>query len=73
MRNKQLNARENLEQMLDAIHQIEFFCSKATEKDFLEDIMLNSAVLLHFIIIGESVNKIASDYLSRYDYLWFKV
>lgn len=73
MRNKQLVTRENLQQMLEAIEQIEFFCSNASEQDFLEDVMLNSAVLLHFVIIGESVNKIDPDYLNQYDYPWFKV
>lgn len=34
MRNKQLNARENLEQMLDAIHQIQLTYTNATEWDF---------------------------------------
>lgn len=73
MRDKNLSSKECIEQMLDAILKIEIFCSNSNEKIFSNDLKLNSAVLLHFVIIGEAITNVDSKILKRNDYAWYKV
>ena len=73
MRDKNLCSKESLEQMLDAITKIELFCTDSNEKIFNNDLKLNSAVLLHFVIIGEAITNVDSEILKRNNYAWYKV
>jgi len=73
MRDKYLSSEESLGQMLEAIEKIELFCTATDEKKFCKDLKLNSAVLLHFIIIGEAITNVDNELLKKYDYPWHKV
>lgn len=42
-------------------------------KQFCENDILNNAVLLQFIIIGESITNVEKEILDKYDYAWYKV
>ncbi len=73
MRDKNLSSKESLEQMLDAITKIEAFCTDSNEKLFSGDLKLNSAVLLHFVIIGEAIINVDNEILKQNNYAWYKV
>ena len=42
-------------------------------KQFCENDILNNAVLLQFIIIGESITNVEKEILDKCDYAWYKV
>lgn len=54
----------------DACKKILDFCKDIGEQKFIEDEMLNSAVLNQFIIIGEAIRHVDTDVLKKYPYQW---
>ena len=63
-------AKERAEHILSAIRLIKSFVINVDENLFVTDVKLQSAVQYQFLIIGEAVNCIDVDILSRYDYPW---
>jgi uncharacterized protein with HEPN domain len=54
----------------EACKKIMDYCENITEQEFIEDDMLNSAVLYQFIIIGEAIRHVDLDVLKKYPYQW---
>jgi len=54
----------------EACKRIMEFCNDITEQEFIENEMLNNAVLYQFIIIGEAIRHVDKDILNRYPYQW---
>ncbi len=67
---------ENYNRLLhiqEAIVTIEKFAKGETLETFCENEMLNNAIMLQFIIIGEAIVHVDSNKLDKYDYPWYKV
>jgi len=54
----------------EACKKILDFCKDISEQEFIEDTMLNSAVLYRFIIIGEAIRHVDTEVLKKYPYQW---
>ena len=68
-----MTSKKKIEQIQDAISRIEMFCSDANEMIFCNDLKLNSAALLHFVITGEAVTNVDNEILTRNNYAWYKI
>ena len=64
---------ERLDHIKKAIEKIEMFICDVTREAFLNDQLVISAVLFQFSVIGEAINHVEADLLSKYDYPWHKV
>ncbi|WP_317897549.1 HepT-like ribonuclease domain-containing protein [Aurantibacillus circumpalustris] len=73
MKDSHLESHERLEHIGKAISSIEKFVGSTDLKLFLKNEMLQDAVLLQFIIIGEAIIHVESDILDKYNYPWYKV
>ncbi len=73
MRDRHLDNKRHLEYIATAIVDIEKFVTGKGLEVFLYDKMLHDAVLLQFIIIGESIIHIEQELLDRYNYPWYRV
>ncbi len=62
-----------LQHMIKSIEEIEKFTRGCSEKEFMEDAVLSSAVLFHFTVIGEAVIHVEQKILNKYDYPWYQV
>lgn len=62
--------KERIEHVLHAIQLIKDFVSGVNEKEFLNDIKMQSAVKYQFLIIGEAIRHVDERILSKYDYPW---
>ncbi|MEX1015005.1 MAG: HepT-like ribonuclease domain-containing protein, partial [Candidatus Paceibacterota bacterium] len=68
-----IESQKRLEQIEKSIADIEKFVEAVDVKLFCENEMLNNAVLLQFIIIGEAIIHVEKEKLDKYDYTWYKV
>ena len=73
MKDNLLKIKGRLEHILQAIECIERFSDKENLESFCKNEILNNAVLLQFIIVGEAINHIPAKILEKYDYPWYKV
>jgi len=73
MKDNLLKSHRRLEHILEAIECIERFSEKEDLDSFRKNEILNNAVLLQFIIIGEAINHIPAKILEKHDYPWYKV
>ena len=73
MRNNPLPDKKRLEHILEAIHQIDTFTKGMDKEMFLDDPVIQSAVLYQFAVIGEAVAKTNRDILDKYPYPWHYV
>jgi uncharacterized protein with HEPN domain len=73
MKNKFEDSKIRLEQIQKAIQEIENYVVGETSVSFCQKNILHDAVLLQFIIIGESINHVDSEILDKFDYPWYKV
>ncbi len=73
MRNKSLTDRGRLEHILEAIINIETFVKGIGKDAFLDDPVIQSAVLYQFSVIGETVANVETTLLDRYPYPWHHV
>jgi len=62
-----------LEHIQYAIGRIKMYTESLTEKDFLNNPMVQDAVLHQFSIIGEAIVYIDDEILQQYDYPWHAV
>jgi uncharacterized protein with HEPN domain len=73
MRNSSISDKERLQHILEAINNIFSFIENISEDVFLEDIMIQSAVLFQFSVIGEAVVCLSNNILEKYSYPWYQV
>ena len=73
MRDKFVTGKERLEHILQAINNIEKIAGGLSEKRFLKDVVLQSAILFQFAVIGEAIIHIDHTILDKYDYPWHYV
>ncbi len=73
MKNSSISNKERLVHILEAINLIEEFTNNLTKQSFLNDKIIQSAVLFQFSIIGEAIVQIDSGVLEKYDYPWHYV
>ncbi len=73
MKDKNFESKKRLEHIKKAIGDIEKFVEGIDQTFFCENDMLNNAVLLQFIIIGEAIVHVEKEKLDRYNYPWYKV
>ena len=57
----------------EAIVTIEKFSTGETLQSFCENEMLNNAIMMQFIIIGEAIVHVETEKLDKYDFPWYKV
>jgi uncharacterized protein with HEPN domain len=73
MKDKRLKNYERFAHILQAIHDIEVFIHDIDSESFLKDRLVASAVLFQFSVIGEGINHVEGELLSKYEYPWHKV
>ncbi|MBS1621502.1 MAG: DUF86 domain-containing protein [Bacteroidetes bacterium] len=73
MKDSHKDSHQRLLQIEKAISDIERFTRNETLESFCENDMLHDAVMMQFIIIGESIIHVESKLLDKYDYPWYKV
>jgi uncharacterized protein with HEPN domain len=73
MKDRHIESRKRLEHIEKSISEIEKYVEATDVKIFCENDMLNNAVLLKFIIIGEAIIHVEKEKLDKYDYPWYKV
>ncbi|MFN3997370.1 DUF86 domain-containing protein [Algoriphagus sp.] len=73
MKDRHLDSQKRLEQILIAIAEIEEYIKDQDRITFCNNGLVQDAVLMQFIVIGESINYVESDKLLKYDYPWYKV
>jgi len=72
-RNKDLENKNKLEHIKQAIESIEYYVSNQNENSFCSNNLVHDAVLFQFTVIGEAINHVDKDILDKYNYSWFKV
>lgn len=73
MKDRHLDSQKRLEQILKAILEIEKYVEGENLTTFCDNGLVQDAVLMQFIVIGESIDYVESEKLERYDYPWYKV
>lgn len=73
MRNRSLSSFERLLHISEAITKIEGYSKDVTLKIFVSNPLINDAILLQFMIIGEAINSVETEILEKYPYPWYKV
>lgn len=73
MKDKLHESTRRLEHILEAIECIQRFSENENQDSFTGNEILNNAVLLQFIIIGEAINHIQNYILEKHDYPWYKI
>lgn len=73
MKDRHIESQKRLEHIEKSITEIEKYVEDIDVKFFCENDMLNNAVLLKFIIIGEAIIHVEKEKLDKYDYAWYKV
>lgn len=73
MKDRHLDSQKRLEQILKAILEIEKYVEGENLTTFCDNGLVQDAVLMQFIVIGESIGYFESKKLEKYDYPWYKV
>jgi uncharacterized protein with HEPN domain len=73
MKDSHLESLHRLRQIEQAITDIEKFVTGENLETFCRKDMLQNAVLMQFIIIGEAILHVENEKLGRYHYPWNKV
>jgi len=73
MKDSHIDSQKRLEQILKAISEIERYLEGMDAKTFCDNRLVQDAVLMQFIVIGESINYVESAKLEKYDYPWYKI
>ncbi|KXK13530.1 MAG: hypothetical protein UZ14_CFX002001609 [Chloroflexi bacterium OLB14] len=55
--------------ILDSIRRIEGYIHKVNKKAFLENLMMQDAVMRQIEIIGEASNNVSAEFQEKYDHL----
>lgn len=73
MKDSHIESQQRLLHIEQAIADIERFVTGETLQTFCEKDMLNDAVMMQFIIMGEAIINVQNEKLNRYNYPWYKV
>ena len=73
MKDRHLDSQKRLEQILKAISEIEKYVEGQNRISFCDNGLVQDAVLMQFIVIGESIDYVETERLLKYDYPWYKV
>lgn len=73
MKDRHLDSQKRLEQILKAITEIEQYVKDQDRITFCNNGLVQDAVLMQFIVIGESIDYVETERLLKYDYPWYKV
>ena len=73
MRDRRMDSANRLFHIKQSIKEIENFICGKDEEEFIQNSLLHNAVLMQFIIIGETIIHVDNDILKRYDYSWYKI
>lgn len=73
MKDRHIESQKRLEHIDQSIAEIEKYVEGINVHVFCENEMLNNAVLLKFIIIGEAIIHVEKGKLDKYEYAWYKV
>lgn len=60
--------RERFQHILKAIEKIESYTNGLNEDDFVQESIINEAVLFQLSIIGEAIHHISNEILKKYHY-----
>ena len=72
-RNDHIESQQRLQHIISSLEKLDDFVKGETKDSFNKDVMLQSAVLLQFIIIGEAIIHVENSKLEKYNYPWHKV
>jgi uncharacterized protein with HEPN domain len=72
MKNPREENIQQLKQIKQAIGMIINYTNGETLQSFCSKSMLQDAILMQFVVIGEAVNHIEHDLLEKYSYPWHK-
>ena len=73
MRDSSITNKERLQHILEAISNINSFINGKSKESFLNNVILQNAILFQFAIIGEAVVHIDRDLLDKYPYPWHNI
>ncbi|HLG03496.1 MAG TPA: HepT-like ribonuclease domain-containing protein [Bacteroidia bacterium] len=73
MKDSHLESQKRLQQIEQAICEIEKYVKNETLESFCRENMLHDAVMMQFIIIGEAIIHVEKEKLEKYDYEWYKL
>ena len=73
MRDSSITNKERLQHILEAISKINDFIDRKSKESFLNNVILQNAILFQFAIIGEAVVHIDRDLLDKYPYPWHNI
>lgn len=73
MKEKHWDSQRRLAQILKAIITIDRNVEGLDRIAFCKNGLVQDAVLMQFIIIGESIDYVENEKLVKYDYPWYKV
>ncbi len=65
-----LTSIDRLKHISSAVKSILEYCEDKSEKAFLADSLVQSAVLYQFLVIGEAIRFVDPDMLRKYPYPW---
>ncbi|MBL8097790.1 MAG: DUF86 domain-containing protein [Anaerolineales bacterium] len=61
--------RTYLGDILDSIHRIESYLNNVNKESFLENLMMQDAVMRQIEIIGEASNNVSDEFQEKHDHL----
>ncbi|MBU0488465.1 MAG: DUF86 domain-containing protein [Bacteroidetes bacterium] len=73
MKDEVKRSHERILHIAEGIKTIQQFTKGRTEKEYLADKMLMSAVLFEFSVIGKAINHVDETILAKYDYPWRRI
>jgi uncharacterized protein with HEPN domain len=73
MKDNKQSSLERLKHIRQAINEINSFIPDVDKENFLEDHILQSAVLFQFSVIGEAIAHVEPGILNKDEYTWYKV
>ena len=73
MKDSRKESYERLIHIQKAILEIESFTNTVSKNNFLNDLLLSSAVLFQFSVIGDAVIHVETSLLKKYKYPWYRV
>jgi uncharacterized protein with HEPN domain len=73
MKDRHLDSQKRLENILKAISEIEKYVEGQDRVGFCDNGLVQDAVLMQFIVIGDSIDYVEVEKLKKYDYPWYKV
>jgi uncharacterized protein with HEPN domain len=72
-KNLHIESFKRLQHIDQAIESIEKYVMNESEQSFSTNRLVQDAVSFQFTVIGEAIQNIEDEILTKYDYPWFKV